>query len=188
MQSPAAERGTVRVTFVAGATGSWWIERISPVRGESFPDAARLERVENAPPPPGTFRWSLRGITGNARYTEPSEKSQLEAVEGLGRPSAKRATLIPIRKTRELWELPQDERRAILEVRSHHIALGLQYLPAAARRLYHCRELDESFDFQTWFEFAPEHAARFEELVGRLRETEECQYVEREVDVRLARE
>ncbi|HCP61471.1 MAG TPA: chlorite dismutase, partial [Actinobacteria bacterium] len=36
-------------------------------------------------------------------------------------------------------------------------------------------------------EFAPERAAAFEELVRRLRATEEWAYVEREVDLRLAR-
>ena len=57
----------------------------------------------------------------------------------------------------------------------------------AARRLYHARELGEPFDFLTWFEFAPEHGAAFEELVRRLRGTEEWTYVEREIDLRLAR-
>jgi hypothetical protein len=37
----------------------------------------------------------------------------------------------------------------------------------------------------TWFEYAPEHAELFEELVGMLRATEEWTYVEREVDVRV---
>ncbi len=188
-ESPGRERGTVPVNFVAGALGLWRIERIDAVRGESLPRAARLDRIENEPPPTGAFRWALRGVTSNARYTNRSEKSRLEAVqEGLDRPTAKRGALIPIRKRREWWDLPQDERRAIFEAQSQHVSLGLQYLPPVARRLYHCRELGEPFDFLTWFEFAPEHAARFEELVGRLRETEEWRYVEREVDVRLARE
>ncbi len=144
MQSPATERGTAPVTFIAGATGLWRIERIHTVLGESLPEAARLDRVENESPPTGTFRWTLRGVTSNTRYTNLSERSQLEAVqEGLNRSSAKRAALIPIRKTREWWDLPQDERRAIFEARSSHISLGLQYLPAVARRLYHCRELGE---------------------------------------------
>jgi len=43
-------------------------------------------------------------------------------------------------------------------------------------------------DFLTWFEYAPEHAARFEELVAALRATEEWRYVEREVDIRLVKE
>ena len=81
----------------------------------------------------------------------------------------------------------QDERRAVLEETSHHIAIGLEYLPAIARRLYHSRELGEPFDFLTWFEFAPEHAASFERLVSRLRESAEWRYVDREVDIRLSR-
>jgi len=85
------------------------------------------------------------------------------------------------------WELSQDERREIFEERSRHIATGLEYLPAVARRLHHGRDLGEPFDFLTWFEYAPEDAAGFEELVGRLRETDEWRYVAREVDIRLAR-
>jgi hypothetical protein len=64
---------------------------------------------------------------------------------------------------------------------------GLEYLPAVARRLHHGRDLGEPFDFLTWFEFAPEHTAAFDELVRRLRETEEWIFVEREIDLRLAR-
>ncbi len=189
IESPGAQRRRVPVSFVAGVTGLWRIERITAVRGQSLPEAVRLDRIENEHPPTGTFHWTLRGVTSNARYTDRSENSRLEAVqEGLNRPSAKRAALIPILKTPEWWDLPQDERRAIFEARSGHISLGLEYLPAVARTLYHCRDLGEPFDFLTWFEFAPEDADRFEELVRRLRETEEWRYVEREVDIRLARE
>ena len=92
------------------------------------------------------------------------------------------AALIPIRKNAAWWELTQQERRRIFEDKSHHIANSLKYLPAVARQLYHCRDLGEPFDFLTWFEYAPEHAAQFEELVAMLRATEEWNYVEREVD------
>ena len=61
------------------------------------------------------------------------------------------------------------------------------YLPAVARRLLHCRGLGEPFDFLTWFEFTPADAGAFEELLGRLRATEEWRYVEREVELRLER-
>ncbi len=116
-----------------------------------------------------------------------AERSLLVArQEGLGRPSATRAALIPIRKSEAWWDLTPDERRAIFEERSHHIQTGLAYLPAVARRLYHGRELGEPFDFLTWFEYAPDYAASFEELVGRLRRTDEWRYVVREVDIRLA--
>ncbi len=106
---------------------------------------------------------------------------------GLGRPEATRAALIPITKSAAWWDLPQDERRAIFEERSHHISASLKYLPLIARRLYDARELGGPFDFLTWFEFAPEHAGLFDELVAMLRATEEWRYVEREVDIRLSR-
>ena len=106
----------------------------------------------------------------------------------LGRLEATSAALIPIRKSQAWWELTQEERRKIFEDKSQHIAASLKYLPAIARQLYHCRDLGEPFDFITWFEFAPEHADMFEELVGMLRATEEWTFVEREVDVRVALE
>ena len=63
----------------------------------------------------------------------------------------------------------------------------MKYLPAIARQLHHCRDLGEPFDFLTWFEYAPQHTEAFEELVNELRATEEWQYVDREIDVRLVR-
>ncbi len=105
----------------------------------------------------------------------------------LGRPDASHAALIPIRKSTAWWELTQDDRRAIFEERSRHITTGLEYLPAIARRLYHSHDLGEPFDFLTWFEYAPAASELFEELVGRLRETEEWAYVERQIEIRLSR-
>ena len=65
----------------------------------------------------------------------------------------------------------------------------MEYLPAIARRLHHCRDLSEAepFDFLTWFEFAKKETAAFDELLSRLRATEEWKYVEREVEVRFIR-
>ena len=103
-------------------------------------------------------------------------------------PSATAAALIPIQKSAAWWALPQDERRAVFEDRSHHIAASLGYLPRIARRLHHGRDLGEPFDFVTWFEFAPADAAAFDELCAALRATEEWSFVEREVEVRLIRD
>ena len=79
---------------------------------------------------------------------------QANKQEMLLRPQATRAALIPIRKTAAWWDLAQDERRAIFEEQSRHIGIGMEYLPAVARRLHHSRELGEPFDFLTWFEYA----------------------------------
>ncbi len=83
--------------------------------------------------------------------------------------------------------MTQDERRAIFEEQSHHTQIGLDYLPAVARRLHHCRDLSEAepFDFLTWFEFAKADTAGFDKLLSRLRASEEWQYVEHEVEIRF---
>jgi len=177
----------IPAAFVAGAHGEWRIERISPVRGDPLAGAPRLARIEV----PGTVPagvWTLRGTTSNERYLTRAERDALRAVQPpLGRPDSDRAALIPIRKSDAWWDLAQDERRRILEERSRHVSIGLGYLPAIARRLYHCRDLGEPFDFLTWFEYAERDAQRFEDLVGELRRSAEWEYVEREVDLRLAR-
>jgi chlorite dismutase len=178
------------VTFVGGERGSWAVERIETVAGAPLERAPRLEVMEGE----GAGRldwkpaWALRGVTSNERYVSRVEHQALVAgQEPLGRVESTRAALIPIAKSEAWWELPQDERRRIFEESSHHVATGLEYLPDIARRLHHGRDLGEPFDFLTWFEFAPEHASAFEELVDRLRETEEWAYIEREIDIRLSR-
>lgn len=141
--------------------------------------------------PPLGATWLVRGITSNERYVVREEKAALVSrQEGLGREASTRAALIPIRKSVAWWALPQDERREIFEARSRHIAIGLKYLPAVARRLHHCRDLgpDEPFDFLTWFEYASSDSAAFEELVQALRASPEWEYVEREFDIRLTRD
>jgi chlorite dismutase len=176
------------VAFVAGDTGPWRIEKVAAYIGDGLAPAARLAVIEGAATLPVGAAWRLRGVTSNTRYTSRPELAALAAVqEGLGRPQATRAALIPIRKSEAWWALAQDERRAILEEQSRHIAIGLEYLPAVARRLHHSRDLGEPFDFLTWFEYAPEQAEAFEELVRGLRQSEEWRYVEREVDIRLSR-
>ena len=177
----------VPVVFVAGAGGEWRIDRISPVRGDALPSAPRLARLEGAQGDPRGI-WTLRGTTSYERYVTRAEKEALRAVQpALGRADSTRAALIPVRKSKEWWDLAQDERRRILEEQSRHISIGLRYLPAVARRLYHCRDLGGPFDFLTWFEYAESDAGRFEDLVGELRRSTEWSYVEREVDVRLSR-
>ncbi|MEO3474671.1 chlorite dismutase family protein [Roseomonas sp. CAU 1739] len=176
------------VCITAGATGPWRVTAIRPVSGDPLAPAARLA-VEDGPATAPAGAWRLRGVTSNLRYTAEAERAMLASVQqGLGRPRATRAALIPIRKSDAWWDLAQDARRAVLEDQSHHIAIGLEYLPAVARRLVHCRDLGEPFDFLTWFEFTPEDEAGFDALVTRLRATAEWRYVTREVEIRLTRD
>ncbi|HEU4402714.1 MAG TPA: chlorite dismutase family protein [Candidatus Polarisedimenticolia bacterium] len=177
-------------TFVGGEAGAWRVVGVAPVTGEPLAQIARVaivnRRLDSLP---AGARWLLRGVTSHERYVTRDEQ-ELRAVKtpALGRAGATCAALIPIKKSASWWDLAQDERRVIFETRSEHIKMGMQYLPAVARRLHHCRDLAEPFDFLTWFEYAPSDSSAFEELVGRLRRTEEWKYVEREVDIRLVRE
>ena len=188
-----------RVSFVAGINGDWVIERLVAHKGEPLAPAVALQRVERIqpeselsaapapePPAPADAVWSLHGVRSNERYLERAEKERLVAVQpGLGRAESQCAALIPMRKSEAWWDLAQDERRALFETRSRHIEIGAAYLPAIARRLYHCRDLGGPFDFLTWFEFHQRDAPAFDELVGRLRDTEEWRYVDREVEIRV---
>jgi hypothetical protein len=177
-------------TFIGGATGEWEIVSSRAIVGEPLPVAARLAVSDESGIPNAGEAWRLRGVTSNERYVTGLEKQLLRAKQpGLGRPEAACAALIPIRKNAVWWELPQDERRRVFEEQSHHIAIGLKYLPTIARRLHHCRDLSvpEPFDFLTWFEYAPSDAHAFDDLVAELRVSEEWRYVDREVDIRLMR-
>jgi chlorite dismutase len=176
-------------TFHGGDAGAWRVTRLETVVGDPLPRVSRLDVVAgNIPAEITGACWSLRGVTSNERYVTRSEKTKLvERQPGLGRPAATLAALIPIRKTPEWWTLTQDERRRIFEEQSNHIQTGMQFLPAIARRLHHCRDLgpDEPFDFLTWFEYAPSDAPAFEQLVSQLRQSPEWAFVSRETDLRL---
>ena len=178
--------------FLGGSAGPWRVDRIQAVIGEPLPAASRVSVLPGAMATASADgAWHLRGITSNERYVTRDEKTSLVAKhQGVGRAASTCAALIPIRKSPAWWALTQDERRDVFEAQSHHIAIGLKYLPAVARRLHHCRDLgpDEPFDFLTWFEYAPADAGAFEDLVFALRASREWKYVDREVDVRLVRE
>jgi len=173
------------VQFVGGTSGEWAVTDLATICGDPLADVAAIAVTET----PGTtpHSWTLRGAISNLRYTIATERTSLQSRQaGLGRPQAQCAALIPITKSAAWWALAQDERLAIYS-RSQHTQVGLEYLPAIARRLHHSRDLDEPFDFLTWFEFAEADSAAFDHLLVRLRASEEWQYVTREVDIRLRR-
>ena len=179
-------------TFIGGTTGPWVVTDVKAVVGEPLSVTQRLDIINGAVSvTPVGSKWMLRGVTSNERYATRSEKDLMVAKQtALGRPEATCSALIPIRKNAQWWSLTQDERRVLFEDRSRHVQIGLNYLPAVARRLHHCRDLSEGepFDFVTLFDYAPSDSAAFEEMVAELRATEEWKFVEREVDLRMIRD
>jgi chlorite dismutase len=172
------------IVFSGGAAGVWKVLRQAALKGAPLPPVARIEKGVRAG---ADAAWTLLGVTSNLRYTNSTEKRVLDATPSvLGRPAATRAALIPITKSAAWWALAQDQRRAVLEDQSRHIAIGSEYLSAVSRQLVHCRDQPGAvFDFLTWFEFAPADEARFDELLDKLRASPEWQFVEREVEFRL---
>ena len=92
----------VLVSFQAGNTGAWRIERVERVVGAPLASTPRLEVVEGTHPA-NESAWTLTGFTSNERYVERPEREALTAVqETLGRPETTCAALIPIRKVRRM--------------------------------------------------------------------------------------
>jgi chlorite dismutase len=175
-------------SFVAGDRGNWRITNMQAIRGDGLDDAASIDVVTGLDPAAPAATWTLRGFASNVRYATRPEVTMLRAVQApLAREEARLAALIPIKKTAAWWDMAQDERRRMFEETSRHTAIGLEYLPAVARQLLHSRDLGEPFDFLTWFEFAPEHARAFDDLLRRLRATPEWNFVDRETEIRLTR-
>lgn len=179
-------------SFCGGVTGDWMVTSVRAICGETLPDVERLQIHQgicagHEALPPGA-KWCLHGVTSNERYVTRPEKELLVARQApLGRATATHAALIPIRKSAAWWAMTQDERRALFEEESHHIKIGMDYLPAIARRLHHCRDLEskEPFDFLTFFDFAPGDEPLFDRMLEKLCSTREWSFVDREVDIRL---
>jgi hypothetical protein len=180
--TPTLPAGLPITAFAGGDHGPWRVTSMRAVRGTPLPDVAAIA-IDAASP----ARWTLRGTASHLRYTTADERGALRArQEGLGRPDSTRAALIPIAKSPAWWDLAQDERRAVYAA-GGHLAIGLDYLPGVARKLYHSRDLGEAFDFLTWFEFAPDEESAFDHMLVRLRGCAEWAYVDREIDIRLTR-
>jgi chlorite dismutase len=178
-------------TFVGGKTGPWQTISQRTLAGDALAAPLRLAiEAGEVAVAAAEATWVLRGVTSNERYVTRLEKAQLVAKQPeLGRAEADCAVLIPIKKHPAWWAMTQDERRHVFEESSRHNRIGLEYLPAIARRLHHCRDLTtaEPFDFLTWFEFAGRDTGAFDQLLQRLRATPEWRFVAREVEFRFQR-
>ena len=167
------------------SVGIWAVQDMVRIKGEVLPSIPYADMSSQTSH--SSAAWSLSGVGSNLRYTAVAERTTLQARQAaLGRENAHYSVLIPIKKSASWWAMAQDERLAIY-ARSEHTNIGLDYLPAIARKLYHSRDLGEPFDFLTWFEFAAEDSTLFSSLLGRLRATEEWTYVERETEIWLTR-
>lgn len=169
--------------FCGGDHGPWQVVDHKTLAGPAIPGFARLDI---GPQQLWPAVWQARGFNSNLRYTTSRERTELLANGAPADRHDQCAVLIPMRKSAAWWALAQDERLAIY-ARARHMRIGMTVLPAVFRKLYHCRDLGEAFDFLTWFEFAPADEAAFDEMLGQLRASAEWDYVSAESEIRLRR-
>src|SRR5207245_11805168 len=101
------------------------------------------------------------------------------------------AVIIPIRKNKDWWALPVDERMAYFQKKGDkagHTAIGAKYVERIYRKLYHTRYAVEStdHDFITYFEFERAHTDDFKGLLATLRDPKQnpdSAFVHRECDI-----
>ena len=174
--------------FIGNHIGEYSIASQVTITGLSLPrtNYLSISTVENNIPQEINFdSWVIDGIKSNLRYTTQKEKIELESSTGSNFSRSYISCMIPIKKSDAWWNLAQDERREIIEEQSKHFSIGLKYMQAIERTLYHSKDLNQAFDFVTWFNFYPENESLFNELVHALRESLEWTFVTREIDFRM---
>ena len=177
-------------SYIGGSSGSWRITSMKTLSGPALRSATHVEIAHGTVNrPPAGASWILSGVVKNTRFVTREERpvNTLRKYAANDR-EATCAALIPIRKSAAWWSLAQEEREGILEEQSRHFLSGLRFLPAIAKRFLYGRDLGEPFDIVTWLEYAPCDEVVFNELAAALRLTEEREFVEREIDIRLVRE
>lgn len=171
--------------YVGGLSGEWRITNVVNHSGSALKPASHLSITNGhlTRVPAGTS-WVLRGVVNSTRYVTREERIDRSLYSDAGT----RAALIPTRKSQGWWNLAKADRRDLVEERSRRISDGFGFIPAIARRFQYSRELGAPFDFVTWFEYDVEDASIFDELLNVLRTSEEWNYVEREIEIRLVHE
>ncbi len=158
-------------------------------------NVVRIESTkEMAFHPDNSQRTMFRGVTQHLQYTTDAQRQELDRNSLSELPASENTTavLIPIRKSREWWELAQDQRQAFFQKEGNegHTAIGLRYTDRVFRRLYHSRYIESSanYDFLTYFEFYDQYADDFRKLLKELRDATrnpEWRYVNLEFEIWL---
>ncbi|HXW00759.1 MAG TPA: chlorite dismutase family protein [Anaerolineae bacterium] len=171
-----------------GRSSQYRINGIIPVVGAGPPELApswglvRLEGpsqlTEELPSSAEVPLTIFRGVTQHLHYTNAIQRQELEARSRTEvEPSSETtAVLIPIGKSRQWWQLAQDQRQAHFHPGDNyqgHTAIGLRYVDRIFRKLYHSRCLNAptAYDFLTYFEFNSVYKNDFNTLLNELRDS-----------------
>jgi hypothetical protein len=176
--------------YIGGTTGSWRVSTIASISGMPLPPVTHIDIAHGAlDRAPAGANWVLHCIASNTRFVTREEPRRLPSdPPRMGRFSESCAALVLVRKSRGWWNLGLSEQQQMLEVPSRNIRGRLSFLPAMMRRMQYRTNVREPFDFVTWFEYAPQDASIFDDLVTAMRSSEDWHYVEREIVIKMVSE
>lgn len=160
--------------------------RVDAVFGAVHPEPGwMMARIESDRPVESSLPLVYQGQTRPVQYTPPDGPAS--PAHSIGPfPGGVTAVLIPVRKSEAWWALPDAERRAHFGDGAGHTHTGLPYIGKIHRKLYHSRGIGLGYDFVTYFEFLPDDAGSFRELLAGLRDpigNSEWRYVEAEWEI-----
>lgn len=181
---------TSMMHYVGGSTGSWRVDQIKTFSGPELASVTHLEIVGgHMDRVPQGATWVLPGVVSSTRYIAREEPRRLEPSNAFtSEARTPSAALVLIRKSEEWWNLAGETRQDIIEARSRQIDARLRRRQPFARRLTLQRDASHAFDFLTWFEFDAKDATLIDELSRAIRATDEWNYVEREIEIRLSKQ
>jgi hypothetical protein len=177
------------------------IEKVVAIRGKvgvELDDGSAMIRVESAATLPAlgdakTPKLLFHGVPQHLQYTSGEQRADLTKRSRVEIPPGKDtvAVVIPIRKNKEWWAMPTDERMAHFQKKGNkvgHTAIGAKYVERIYRKLYHTRYAVEAadHDFITYFEFDRSHTDDFKALLTQLRDPQqnpEWNFVDREYEI-----
>ncbi len=169
--------------YVGGTSGAWEVSELTTYRGPPLVPVSHLEII-NGPMErtPSSATWVFSGFVQNTRYVSREELLPPSSRRAFTAPPPRTcAALIPLRRSKEWWQLGDAVRREIQQSQQS----SLRYLSAMVRRWRHRLDLSDQFDCVTWFEYEPQDSSAFEDLLADWRASEEWKYIDRECDIRL---
>jgi hypothetical protein len=129
---------------------------------------SRVESTAGVPSGDG----ELVGVTQHLGYTRSDEREELAATATPGQNA--HVVVIPLTKSPGWWSLAHDERDRLFRGAGKadgHVNVGRPHAKTILRKLYHGRGVPGAgWDFLTYFEFEPELAADFRDLLSGLRD------------------
>jgi chlorite dismutase len=132
---------------------------------------ASFWRVESTAGVP-SGQGDLVAVTQHLGYTRSTERAELAATATPGQGA--HVVVIPLTKSPGWWSLAHDERDRLFrgaDKADGHVTIGRPHAKTILRKLYHGRGVPGAgWDFITYFEFEPELAADFRDLLSGLRD------------------